>query len=280
MRRKRDASRRGTRELVVTSLTRPADHHMMWCHHACSFLRASAAPRAGEESGQLASVRYASRLMLCSLEVRLSFPCDACDTGLPINGPVPMTKCLRCLEVTTLTGERAWSQLLSPTVFLHALRHTKPGETTRSEGQRLNRTTTLRFPRCPACGKEHEARPAKVALMKHQPLTCPCGTQLPLQAVPEAFASALPFVKALVDAELLDDSTTQAPVSSGPVVMACMKCQASLPVDGTRRLVECGYCTARNDLPDDLWLALHPAAKRESWFILFDAHALLDSVGQ
>jgi hypothetical protein len=218
--------------------------------------------------------------MLCSLEVRLSFPCEACDAGLPINGPVPMTKCLRCLEVTTLTGERAWTQLLGTTVFLHAVRHSKPGETTRSEGPRLNLATTLRFPRCPACGKEHEARRAKVALLKNQPLTCSCGTHLPVQAVPAPFASALPFVKGLVDAELFDESATHAPGSSGPVVMACMKCQASLPVDGTRRLVECGYCSARNYLPDDLWLALHPAAKRESWFILFDADALLDSAGR
>ena len=60
--------------------------------------------------------------------------------------------------------------------------------------------------------------------------------------------------------------------------MQCMKCHATLPVDGTKRLVECSYCTARNYLPDDLWLALHPAAKRESWFMLLDGADLLDSL--
>lgn len=217
--------------------------------------------------------------MLCSLEVRLSFPCEACDTGLPINGPVPLTKCLRCLEVTKLEGERGWQALLSKTVFLNAVRHSKPGETTRRDVNRVNLTTTLSFPSCPSCGQEHQARAAKVALLNAKPLLCTCGTELLLQPAPAAFTAALPFVRALFDAELFDESATHAPTSGGPVVMACMECRASLPVDGTRRLVECGYCKARNYLPDDPWLALHPAVKREAWFIIFDSDALLDSVG-
>lgn len=219
--------------------------------------------------------------MLGSLEVRLSFPCEACDSGIPVNGPVPLVKCARCLEVTRLEGARGWDKLLEKRVFVAAARNGRPGETTRSESKHLNLTTTVRFPPCAACGKQHDHRRMKLAMMKRQPVTCGCGVELVLQHVPAAFAATHPWVKGFVDADIFDESGAPhaAAVTGAPVVTACMKCQASLPIDGTRRLVECSYCSARNYLPDDLWLALHPALKRESWFVIFDTDDVLSSIG-
>lgn len=217
--------------------------------------------------------------MIVSLEVRLSFSCEHCDLGVPVNGPVPMVKCARCMELTQLSGEFGWDRLLPKSLFVNAVTHGKPGETTRVDANQAKVTITHRFPPCPGCGEAHEPRRTKLALTKGRALTCKCGVTLELQSVPAALLEVHPYLRGFVDAELFEEPAAAAPTpSSGPVVMQCMKCQAALPVDGTKRLVECSYCTARNYLPDDLWLALHPAPKRESWFMLLDGADLLDSL--
>lgn len=217
--------------------------------------------------------------MIVSIEVRLSLSCEGCDSGVPVNGPVPLVKCARCMEVTQLTGEHGWERLLPKTLFANVARSSTPGETLRPEGKRINLTATARFPACPKCGEPHDARRAKLAIVKGTPLTCKCGGTTELARVPATFLAIHPSVRGFVDAEVYEEgSVSSAPASGGPVVMQCMKCQATLPVDGTKRLVECSYCTARNYLPDDLWLALHPAPKRESWFILFDGGEVIDAM--
>lgn len=216
--------------------------------------------------------------MIVSLEVRLSFACEHCDSGVPVNGPVPLVKCARCMEVTQLTGEYGWDRLMPKSLFVNAVTQSKPDETTRVEANQAKVTITPRFPKCPGCGEPHEPRRTKLAISKGRALTCKCGVSLELQPVPAAFLSVHPYVRGFVDAETFEETAAPAPGSSGPVVMQCMKCQATLPVDGTKRLAECSYCTARNYLPDDLWLALHPAPKRESWFMLLDGADLLDSL--
>lgn len=219
--------------------------------------------------------------MIVSLELRMSLTCEACDSGVPVNGPVPLVKCARCMEVTPLTGEHGWDRLLPKSVFVNAVRSGKPGETTRAETSVAKLSLTQRFPGCPGCGEAHEPRRTKLALMKGRALACKCGVGLEVQPVPAAFSAVHPFARGFIDAEVFDEASgVAAPASGGPVVMQCMKCQAALPVDGTKRLVECSYCTARNYLPDDLWLTLHPAPKKESWFILFDGGELLDSLSR
>lgn len=216
--------------------------------------------------------------MIVSLEVRLSFSCEHCDSGVPVNGPVPMVKCARCMEVTQLSGEYGWGRLMPKSLFVNAVTHGKPGETMRVEANQARVSVTPRFPPCPGCGEPHEARRTKLALMKGRALTCKCGVTLELQPVPAALLEVHPYLRGFVDAELFEETAVAPAASGAPVVMQCMKCQATLPVDGTKRLVECAYCTARNYLPDDLWLALHPAPKRESWFMLLNGADLLDSL--
>ena len=218
--------------------------------------------------------------MIGAIEVRLSVTCQACDTSLPVNGPVPMLKCSRCLEVMRLEGRFSWPQLLLQT-FQWSVRSEREPET-RTETTKLRLAARLVWPNCPKCGKPHEPRPAKLALLKGKPIKCSCGDEQLLQPVPAHFAAAFPWVKGFVDADVFDE-TPGPPAAEGkgaPVVMACMSCRASLPVDGNHRLVECTYCKTSNYLPDDLWLSLHPVAKREAWFIVFDEDEVLTSIGR
>ena len=38
-------------------------------------------------------------------------------------------------------------------------------------------------------------------------------------------------------------------------------------IDGEDRIVICEYCETNVYLPDDLWLRLHPAKKKNRWFV-------------
>ena len=78
------------------------------------------------------------------------------------------------------------------------------------------------------------------------------------------------------------EDATQLPATSGapavtapakaaePIFFPCPRCAASLPVDGSDRVVKCTYCQAQLFLPDALWFRLHPPKLVERWFVLAD----------
>jgi hypothetical protein len=169
--------------------------------------------------------------MLGSIEVRLSLTCEACDGSLPVNGPVPLVKCGRCMEVTRLDGERfGWAKLLRQT-FANAVRAERDASEQRVERPEMRLVSRLRWPAC-ACGQELAARTVKLAMMKKVPIRCACGRELELQPVPAAFAAVFPYVRGFADADVFDETPgPAAPATSAPVVMACMACAASLRVD-------------------------------------------------
>jgi hypothetical protein len=219
--------------------------------------------------------------MLGAIEVRLSVVCEACDQALPINGPVPQVKCTRCMEVTRLDGDRyGWPRLLRA-AFAHAVRTARDASEQRVDKPEMRVVSRPRWPACSGCGQDHEARRVKLALMKDQPVRCGCGVEHALQPVPAAFQAVFPYVRGVFDADVPNDTPgPAAPAKTAPVVMACMACAAALPIDGAHRLVACAYCNASNYLPDDLWLALHPAIKREAWFVVFDEDDVLTALGR
>ena len=53
-----------------------------------------------------------------------------------------------------------------------------------------------------------------------------------------------------------------------PGSFACMSCGGGLEVDGTARTVTCRFCSGSNDLPDGLWLRLHPQQTVQTFFVV------------
>ena len=53
-----------------------------------------------------------------------------------------------------------------------------------------------------------------------------------------------------------------------PGSFACMSCGGGLEVDGTTRTVTCRFCSGSNDLPDGLWLRLHPQQTVQTFFVV------------
>ncbi|HEY3447391.1 MAG TPA: hypothetical protein VGK67_13550 [Myxococcales bacterium] len=223
---------------------------------------------------------------LACVNILLSLKCDACDNAVPVNGPVPQVKCAKCGEVLGLTqGRLRWDQILnfhnpSITVFQFAASG-KVGVEERGAWLPAKLTAIAGWPKCEKCGARHTAEAAAAGAASGAGLACgKCGKVVEVAPAPEFFRKIFPFVSHVAGAEVIPETAlkagaggaVQAPSAGGasPVVMACMSCRASLPVDGSSRLVECAYCRSRNYLPDDLWFALHPATRREFWSALFD----------
>jgi len=52
--------------------------------------------------------------------------------------------------------------------------------------------------------------------------------------------------------------------------MNCPGCGANLDLDGSSRLLKCGYCGASLTVPDPLWLRLHPLARPRELYVVAD----------
>jgi len=213
--------------------------------------------------------------MLDSIRIRLAVRCDDCDTAVPVNGPLEQVKCPRCQSTIRLEGRLRWPEVLDfqnpgGSVFAWAVERQQPGQEMRGAWRPVLLSSTRCWPSCPKCAREHSPYDTWLAAKDGRDLTCTaCGTISPLRPVPAFFRQEFPCAAYVVGAQVPSVPGT-APAGTRPVVMACMSCGGDLHVDGAVRLVECAYCKASNYLPDDLWLALHPAPRREEWHILFD----------
>jgi len=212
------------------------------------------------------------------VELRVAVKCEGCDRAIPLNGPLPRVKCHGCQEMLELKGRLRWSEVLNyqnpnRDVFT-ATRRDPPGHVRRGAWDPVNLTSRRAWPSCPDCERTFTQSETEESVDAGDSLTCPdCNATLPVTKPPSVLKRPFPAARWLIGAE------TRAPqkglsVSTAfggkPVAFACMACGGGLRVDGAARLVTCEYCEVPNYLPDDLWLALHPAPKRERWYVLFE----------
>lgn len=212
-----------------------------------------------------------------SVSIKLGRNCSDCDRLIPINGPLSRVKCPGC-QSTHAVNVKLWRDLLNygnPAIDVFAAtKEHRPGRGDSGAFSSIKLNTLRQWPVCSACGREATeaevtgALPAQ--LHSTGSLTCAaCKAQWPLHPVPPVLSRAFSAPRFVVGGEVDGDGGADAPRGSRPVVMACMACGSTLRVDGTSRLVGCTFCESDNYLPDDLWLALHPAPKRTAWWILF-----------
>ncbi len=215
--------------------------------------------------------------MYC-VELRLAVKCDACDHSIPLNGPMSKVKCPKCQEILKLKGRLRWAEVLNyqnPKVdVFRATRGHEPGKGDYGAWDPVKLNTRRVWPSCPGCDREFASEEVEVACAAGGPLTCPdCTEQQSLVPAPSTLKKPFPVTRWVIGgiAESPRKGTgLKGPAGGKPVVMACMSCGGGLRVDGSSRLVACEYCEVSNYLPDDLWLALHPAPKRERWYVVFE----------
>lgn len=198
---------------------------------------------------------------MISIQIKLAFDCEECKQPVPLSGLVERPRCDKCQS----TLKPDWKKLLnfgnpSLTVVEWAIKSDAKQEKGAFGSIHLDVARTV--PRC-ACGGSLDP----VALASGSTFCPACGTQVHVRPPPPFIDKRFPGIAVVVgETQIAEDSGE--PVTAKPIMFACMNCGAPLRVDGTHRIVDCGSCDVPNFIPDALWLRLHPAKKREPFWLV------------
>ncbi|HEX6371075.1 MAG TPA: hypothetical protein VF006_19310 [Longimicrobium sp.] len=200
-----------------------------------------------------------------TIAVQIRTSCSACGSPLPLNAMVPRLACRACGASNDL-GTDFWREVLgdddvsSATILLHD-REVALDADFRDD------------PACAACGAGIPAE-AALAAADAGGIACPgCGARAPLRVPEPAWVvSGFPLLVG-EDPLQLPAAGATVPVpraAAGPVAFNCPTCGGVLHVDGSARVVQCGYCSGSAYLPDGLWHVFHPVPVTRPWYLLHD----------
>ena len=197
--------------------------------------------------------------------IEMSISCPECDAPVHIDGPYRKVLCSTCQSEIEFP-EEVWNGTLED--VKDEVPGFNPGEGTNSNifGHFNMKLTYGRLaPSCSKCKRDFVIEKDYSGTDK---VTCPdCGTVTPAFAAPDWFRKIIPDAGLIVGAWPNNEAVQDNKAVSDPVIFSCPQCGGSLMIDGKERLVNCEYCATRVYLPDDLWLKLHPAKKKNRWFI-------------
>ena len=195
--------------------------------------------------------------------------CPKCDAPVPLNGPWEVAHCDRC-QADIRVPHDYWTDMIGD-IISDVKNELGKGEGTHSNIFGIFNTTLLYArlqPYCYECKEDFEPAEKETEPYVH---TCKkCGREIPVMPAPKWLRKGCKPVKLIVNAELQGKADDDKAAASEPIFFNCLKCGGALEVDGTERLVPCGFCGVKVYLPDDLWLRMHPAKIKERWFVGFD----------
>ncbi|HXK17299.1 MAG TPA: hypothetical protein VNG33_05845, partial [Polyangiaceae bacterium] len=206
---------------------------------------------------------------MSSIDLQLSLDCGACGVVVPINAFVGEVVCWSCERHTKL-DETIWKLLLE--LPLQSAGQLAAGveqaATVRSDVGTFHRVFHAGAPMCNACrapmpAKDLRALAARAGSSGLAHCT-QCNDGVYLRTAPPLLTAA--GVVALA-------GETDASRAKQPVTLACTTCGGQLQVDGSSKLVACGYCRASQYLPDELFLSLRSLPVRQWSLLLSDAVA-------
>jgi DNA-directed RNA polymerase subunit RPC12/RpoP len=198
-----------------------------------------------------------------------SIKCPKCDAPVFLNGPWETAHCDRCQADISIPHDY-WTDMIGDIV--------SDVKNEFGEGDGRQSTifgtfnTTLLYARlqayCYECKEDFDPDENAAEPYIH---TCKkCGHEIPVAPAPKWLKKGCKAVGLVVNADPEGKAEDKTPPASEPIVFSCLKCGGALEVDGTTRLVPCGFCGVKVYLPDDLWLRLHPAKTKKRWFVGFD----------
>jgi DNA-directed RNA polymerase subunit RPC12/RpoP len=202
-----------------------------------------------------------------TISVQIRTSCSKCGSALPLNALVPRLACAACSAQNEL-GDDFWVSILgdadlsSGTIF--------------TAGREISLDVGRDGPACAACGAAIDAK-AAAAGAEAGSVACPeCSARVLVRVPPESFA--LSGFQLLVGEDELQipavGATVSTPAAGGqPIAFNCPTCGGVLRVDGSARVVKCGYCQGAAYLPDDLWHVFHPVPVTRPWYLLRDPGA-------
>jgi hypothetical protein len=194
---------------------------------------------------------------------RAGFFCSECMGAVPLNAVAPRLSCSHCqssvdAEEPIRTLAHVFLTWGPPLRWPLGERKAKLWNDLRAEGE-------ARVAVCRSCQSPLDnvdlGRPGQIA----PSIACrACGESMTVRAADDLVRSLESHTK-LILGEVL--ASAGPPAAAGAILCACLQCGGSLSVDGTKRVVVCGYCQASNFISDALWLRMHPALKKQ-WIYL------------
>jgi DNA-directed RNA polymerase subunit RPC12/RpoP len=201
--------------------------------------------------------------------------CLKCAQPIPINALVSRLTCSSCLNEADLP-RKFWQSITSEAFWARVMLNRTKGRAVSIPSDEVKGQMGWGEPLCPRCKAPLHLPGALEAAATSGHLDCPgCGQPLAVRPVPRNIIP--PQVDYLLYAigeepALLPGAAAAipTPASTKPLLFPCPACNASLPVDGASRTVECTYCRSNAYLPDDLWRRLHPVRTISRWYLWID----------
>jgi DNA-directed RNA polymerase subunit RPC12/RpoP len=198
-----------------------------------------------------------------SISVQIRTSCSKCGGGLPLNAMVPRLACAACSAQNEL-GDEFWITLLgdedlgSATVLMH--------------GREISLDVGIvKGPVCAECGTAIPAADAMASVDAGSIACGKCGARTLLRVPPRGWVlSGFPLLVGEDELQLAAGGAALDPATAAarPVAFNCPTCGGVLQVDGSARVVQCGYCSGSAFLPDALWHVFHPVPVTRPWYLL------------
>lgn len=202
------------------------------------------------------------------VSVQLLSSCSKCGSPLPLNAMVPRVACPACSAANDLDDE-FWLTVLGDEDLGSATIITRQ--------RRVVLQAERGGPACPKCAVSIAPDDALAAAVAGAVACGACGERTAVRVPPSAFVLA-GFQLLVGEDPLLipaagPDVRVDAAVAQ-PVAFNCPTCGGVLQVDGSARVVKCGYCQGSAYLPDGLWHVFHPVPVTRPWYLFLDRGAL------
>jgi len=196
-----------------------------------------------------------------AIQIKLAFDCEECKQPIPLGGLVERPRCDKCQS----TAKPDWKKLLNfGNPSINVVEWAKRGGPKTEKGAFGSiHLDVTRTPIKHGCGATLDAD----AVAGGQTTCAGCNQAIAVRPVPQFVGKFHGGITCVVgETQIADDG--EVVQAAKPVMFACMNCGAPLRIDGTKRIVDCGSCDVPNFIPDALWLRLHPAKKREPFWLV------------
>ena len=195
-----------------------------------------------------------------------------CGAAIPVEAIVPIT-CRDCKRTLELDYGGLWPRLF---YYAHSEGHLRAERCPPLIG-----SIDIGRVECPSCNKPIDEELVATALRtKTRSVACPnCNAAVSVRQLKEVLNQYLDRDGFALNGDklaLVGEHFVIEPHASGaggsvsstsPVNIPCSACGAPLTADGSTRIPNCTFCGVRNYLSDELWLALHPAARARPFYL-------------
>ncbi|MBN2893740.1 MAG: hypothetical protein JXL97_17860 [Bacteroidales bacterium] len=202
--------------------------------------------------------------------IKAKSTCPDCSNPIFINGPIEKVNCSSCLKEVKIGRDTIIDY------FISGYEDLKTSPMREASITYIGHPSSYIYgnnpPKCPKCEEKIPTENLFENESEQQwNIECEkCGNLISVCKTPEWIRKKVPTARIVINAEFeSQNKKSNDQVELKGIVFSCPKCSAGLEVDGTKRVIDCKYCSSSVYIPDELWFRLHPVEKVKEWYIGF-----------